>query len=147
VAEVPGVTEVRAGTYVFFDAMQVAAGSARPEDVALSILATVVSTRRAGWATIDAGSKTFSGDRGVVDGAAGTGGISDCVDLAATVMRTTEEHGMVQLGAGASVDVGQKLRFMPYHVCTAVNLADQLVGVRAGVVETVWPIRARGTTR
>ena len=147
VAEVPGVTEVRAGTYVFFDAMQVAAGSARPEDVALSVLATVVSTRRADWATIDAGSKTFSGDRGVVDGAGATGGISDCVDLEATVMRTTEEHGMVQLGDGVSVDVGQKLRFMPYHVCTAVNLADQLVGVRAGVVETVWPIRARGTTR
>jgi D-serine deaminase-like pyridoxal phosphate-dependent protein len=147
VAEVPGVTEVRAGTYVFFDAMQVAAGSARPEDVALSILATVVSTRRAGWVTVDAGSKTFSGDRGVVDGSAATGGISDCIDLDATVMRTTEEHGMVQLGGGVSVDVGHKLRFMPYHVCTAVNLADQLVGVRAGAVETVWPIRARGTTR
>jgi D-serine deaminase-like pyridoxal phosphate-dependent protein len=147
VAEVPGVTEVRAGTYVFFDAMQVAAGSARREDVALSILVTVVSTRRAGWVTVDAGSKTFSGDRGVVDGSAATGGISDCVDLDATVMRTTEEHGMVQLGDGVSVDVGRKLRFMPYHVCTAVNLADQLVGVRAGAVETVWPIRARGTTR
>jgi D-serine deaminase-like pyridoxal phosphate-dependent protein len=147
VAEVPGVTEVRAGTYVFYDAMQVAAGSARPDDVALSILATVVSTRRAGWTTVDAGSKTFSGDRGVVDGSAATSGISDCVDLDATVMRTTEEHGMVQLGPGVSVEVGQKLRFMPYHVCTAVNLADQLVGVRDGAVETVWTIRARGTTR
>ena len=147
VAEVDGVTEVRAGTYVFYDAMQVAAGSARPGDVALTILATVISTRRAGWTTVDAGSKTFSGDRGVVDGAAAPPGISECVDLDATVMRVTEEHGMVQLGDGASVEVGQKLRFMPYHVCTAVNLADQLVGVRGGVVETVWQIRARGTTR
>ncbi len=147
VAEVPGVTEVRAGTYVFSDAMQVAAGSAQADDVALSILATVISTRRAGWTTVDAGSKTFSGDRGVVDVSAADGGISDCVDLDATVMRVTEEHGMVRLGPGVSVEVGQKLRFMPYHVCTAVNLADQLVGVRDGVVETVWPIRARGTTR
>ena len=147
VAEVDGVTEVRAGTYVFYDAMQVAAGSARPDDVALSILATVISTRRAGWTTVDAGSKTFSGDRGVVDGAAAPPGISECVDLEASVMRVTEEHGMVRLGDGASVEVGQKLRFMPYHVCTAVNLADQLVGMRAGVVETVWPIRARGATR
>jgi D-serine deaminase-like pyridoxal phosphate-dependent protein len=147
VAEVPGVTEVRAGTYVFSDAMQVAAGSAQPGDVALSILATVISTRRAGWTTVDAGSKTFSGDRGVVDGSASPGGISECVDLDATVMRVTEEHGMVRLGDGASVEVGQKLRFTPYHVCTAVNLADQLVGVRDGAVETVWPIRARGTTR
>jgi D-serine deaminase-like pyridoxal phosphate-dependent protein len=147
VAEVDGVTEVRAGTYVFYDAMQVAAGSAREGDVALAILATVISTRRAGWTTVDAGSKTFSGDRGVVDGSSAPPGISECVDLDATVMRVTEEHGMVRLGGGASVEVGQKLRFVPYHVCTAVNLADHLVGVRAGVVETVWPVRARGTTR
>jgi D-serine deaminase-like pyridoxal phosphate-dependent protein len=62
-------------------------------------------------------------------------------------MRVTEEHGMVRLGAGVSVEVGQKLRFTPYHVCTSVNLADELVGVRGGVVETAWPIGARGKTR
>src|SRR5262249_5430795 len=45
VAEVPGITEVRAGTYVFNDAMQVAYGSATADDVALSVIATVVSTR------------------------------------------------------------------------------------------------------
>ncbi|HEY3766719.1 MAG TPA: alanine racemase [Gaiellales bacterium] len=146
VAEVPGVTEVRAGTYVFYDAMQVGYGSATPADVALSVLATVISTRRAGWTTVDAGSKTFSGDRGGVPGAGGDE-IAVAVDLDAAVMRTTEEHGMVRLGPGASVEVGQKLQFTPYHVCTAVNLANELVGVRDGVVETVWPIAARGQTR
>ena len=40
-----------------------------------------------------------------------------------------------------------ELRFTPYHVCTSVNLADTLVGVRGGVVETVWPIAARAKTR
>ena len=62
VAEVDGITEVRAGTYVFNDAMQVALGSAEPEDVAISVLATVVSTRSPGWATVDAGSKTFTSE-------------------------------------------------------------------------------------
>ena len=71
VAEVPGVTEVRAGTYVFNDAMQVEFGAAREQDVAVFILATVVSTRRPGWATVDAGSKTFSGDKAVVGGNVG----------------------------------------------------------------------------
>ncbi len=146
VAEVAGVTEVRAGTYVFYDAMQVGYGAATPDDVALTILATVVSTRRAGWTTVDAGSKTFSGDRGGVANA-GADEISRAVDIDAAVMRVTEEHGMVRLGPGASVEVGQKLRFTPYHVCTSVNLADELVGVRAGVVEAVWPIGARGKTR
>jgi D-serine deaminase-like pyridoxal phosphate-dependent protein len=147
VAEVPGVTEVRAGTYVFYDAMQVAMGSAKAEDIALQILVTVVSTRRAGWTTVDAGTKTFSGDRGVVSGAGEGGEIARAVGLDAAVMRTTEEHGMVRLGEGASVEVGQKLCFTPYHVCTSVNLATELVGVRGGVVEAVWPVEARAKTR
>jgi D-serine deaminase-like pyridoxal phosphate-dependent protein len=147
VAEVAGVTEVRAGTYVFCDAMQVAMGSAEPDDVALSVLATVVSVRRAGWATVDAGTKTFSGDRAVASGAGGDAEIARAVGLDAAVVRTTEEHGMVRLGPGVSVEVGQKLAFTPYHVCTAVNLATELVGVRAGVVEAVWPVEGRAQTR
>jgi len=145
VATVDGVTEVRAGTYVFYDAMQVAFGSAQPEDVAVSILATVVSTRRTGSATIDAGSKTFSGDRAVVGGAMpGADVISRGVGIDAAVTRITEEHGMVDLGDGVSVEVGQRLQFTPFHICTAVNLSNELVGVRNGAVEQVWPVRARG---
>jgi D-serine deaminase-like pyridoxal phosphate-dependent protein len=145
VAAVSGITEVRAGTYVFYDAMSVAHGVAQPDQVALTILATVVSRRRSGWATIDAGTKTFSGDRGMV--APGTGGddiVAPAVGVDAAVIWTTEEHGMVRLGEGTSVEVGQRVAFMPYHVCTAVNLSDELIGVRAGTVERIWPVRARG---
>ena len=52
VAEVAGITELRAGTYVFNDAMQVEFGAAGEHEVAAFILATVVSTRRPGWATV-----------------------------------------------------------------------------------------------
>jgi D-serine deaminase-like pyridoxal phosphate-dependent protein len=145
VAEVPGVTEVRAGTYVFNDAMQVEFGAAREQDVAVFILATVVSTRRSGWVTVDAGSKTFSGDKAVVGGNVGkSSAVAAARDIDAAVMRITEEHGMVQLGDGVRVELGEKLRFTPFHVCTAVNLSDELVGVRNGVVEKVWPVLARG---
>jgi D-serine deaminase-like pyridoxal phosphate-dependent protein len=51
---------------------------------------------------------------------------------------------MVELGDGVCVEVGQKLRFTPFHVCTAVNLSDELVAVRDGLVQEVWPVRARG---
>ena len=61
VATVPGVTEVRAGTYVFNDLMQLGYGSATPADLALTILCTVVS-HHGDRATIDGGSKTFAGD-------------------------------------------------------------------------------------
>jgi D-serine deaminase-like pyridoxal phosphate-dependent protein len=145
VAEVPGITEVRAGTCIFNDAMQVEFGSARLEDVAIFVLATVVSTRRPGWATIDGGSKTFSGDRAVVGANVGrSSAVAQALDIDAAVMRITEEHGMVELGEGARVEPGQKLRFTPFHACTAVNLCDELVGVRDGVVEKVWPVLARG---
>jgi D-serine deaminase-like pyridoxal phosphate-dependent protein len=143
VAQVAGVTEVRAGTYVFYDAMQIAYGAATRDDVAASILATVVSTRQPGWATIDAGSKTFSGDRALsVTGDADL--LAAGVDLDANVVRITEEHGMVRLGEGVRVEVGQKLRFIPYHVCTAVNLSDALVAVQEGTVRAVWQVSARG---
>ena len=143
VAQVPGVTEVRAGTYVFNDAMQVAYGSAEPDDVAVAILATVVSTRNRGWATVDGGSKTFSGDRPPGRHAGGDV-VAAAVGLDAAVTRITEEHGMVKLGDGVTVETGQKLRFTPFHVCTCVNLSDELIGVRDGVVDTVWPVLARG---
>jgi D-serine deaminase-like pyridoxal phosphate-dependent protein len=51
---------------------------------------------------------------------------------------------MVRLGAGTSLAVGEKVAFYPFHVCTCVNLADELVGVRGGKVEKVWRISARG---
>lgn len=143
VAQVAGVTEVRAGTYVFYDAMQIAYGAATTDDVAAFILATVVSTRQPGWVTIDAGSKTFSGDR-----ALSVTGDADLVaagfDIDATVARVTEEHGMVRLGEGVQVEVGQKLRFIPYHVCTAVNLSNELVAVQDEKVKAVWQVSARG---
>jgi D-serine deaminase-like pyridoxal phosphate-dependent protein len=145
VAMVDGVTEVRAGTYVFFDAMQVSFGAAQRADVAVSIISTVVSRRRAGWATIDAGTKTFSGDRGVTgSGAPGAGVVAEAVDVDAAVMRLTEEHGMVCLGEGVTVEIGQRIQFTPFHVCTAVNLSNELVATRNGVVEEVWPVLARG---
>ena len=56
----------------------------------------------------------------------------------------TEEHGLVRLGPGCRPAIGDRLRFIPNHVCTAVNLADEVVGVRNGQIETVWPVLARG---
>lgn len=145
VAEVPGITEVRAGTYVFYDMMQAGYGSATLDDLALSILCTVVSHQGPGRATVDGGSKTFSGDRGVVGQQTGTSqGLAQAASIDAYLERISEEHGMVHLGDGVEVEIGQKIAFYPFHVCTCVNLSDQLVGVRNGTVEKVWTISARG---
>ena len=50
---------------------------------------------------------------------------------------------MVSSSDGA-LGVGERLAFFPMHACTSVNLADELYGVRDGVVEHVWPVLGRG---
>ena len=144
-AAAPGITELRAGTYVFCDLMELGLGVAGWDDLALTVLCTVVSTRQPGGATVDAGSKTFSGDRGLVGSpVAGLDGLAVAAGRDMHVDRLTEEHGMVAVGAGETVALGEKLRFYPTHACTAVNLSDQLIGVRGEIVEVVWPVLARG---
>ena len=141
-AQVPGVTEVRPGTYVFGDDMTVAGGTMRAEEVALSILCTVVSRPAADKATIDGGSKTFSGDSAPERHR--LKGYARAIGMDIYVERMSEEHGVVHLGAGADPQVGDRIAFRPIHVCTTVNLSDELIGMRGGRVETVWPILARG---
>ena len=143
VAEVPGVTEARAGTYVFYDLMHLGAGTATEDQLALSALCTVVSRRTPGRLTIDGGSKTFSGDRGVVGGTrTHAPDVARAVDRRVHVETLTEEHGMAR--AEEPVALGEKLRFYPFHACTCANLTNEIVGVRGGKVETVWPVAARG---
>jgi D-serine deaminase-like pyridoxal phosphate-dependent protein len=140
VATAEGITEVRAGTYVFNDLMQLRWGVARPEDCALTILTTVVSAQRSGRVTVDGGSKTFSGDAGLRDGDMQS--YARSIDGAIVIDGLTEEHGV---GSSArSVRVGERIAFVPAHVCTTVNLSDQLVAVRGDRVESIWPVAARG---
>lgn len=141
-ARVPGVTEVRPGTYVFFDYMMAALGVSCYDEIALSVLCTVVSRPRPDRATVDGGSKTFCGD--ILPAHLGLDGYGRAVGEEAYVESMSEEHGVVRLGPGVNWRVGEKVAFYPIHVCTTVNLADELVGIRAGRVETVWSVAARG---
>ncbi len=140
VATADRVTEVRAGTYVFNDLMQLRWQSAAEGDLALSILATVVSTNRDGRLTVDAGSKTFSGDAVLADELGRV--VARSVDGDVVLDGLTEEHGVGR--CSRPVAVGERLRFYPVHVCTCVNLSDELHAIRGGRVEAVWPVAARG---
>jgi D-serine deaminase-like pyridoxal phosphate-dependent protein len=141
-AQVPGITEVRPGTYIFSDYMQAEAGNMSYDEVALSILCTVVSRPAPDKATVDGGSKTFSGD--IPPERLKLKGYARAVGMDAYVESMSEEHGVVRLGPGAEMQVGDRVAFYPIHVCPTVNLSDELIGVRNGVVEQVFPILARG---
>src|SRR5206468_13081127 len=88
---IPQTTEIRPGTYVFYDASSMEAGVCEESDCALRVLTTVVSTAVPGQCVIDAGSKTFSSDQTV-----GTGTFGHFVGRPWTMRKLNEEHGYVE---------------------------------------------------
>ena len=140
--EVPGVTEVRPGTYVYNDRTTAAIGACDWEDCALTVLATVVSTAVPGQAVIDAGTKALAREplRGDGDGWAA---LLDRPEV--TVQRMSEEHGVLDLShTDWRPRVGDRVQLVPNHVCIVVQQFDTIVGVRGDYVETSWPVAARG---
>lgn len=141
-----GVNEVRPGTYIFNDRNTVGVSAASLEDCALSVLVTVVSTSVSGRAVIDGGSKTFSSDRYQAEDGRGFGLIKE--DHAAEIERFSEEHGHINLAqSNRKYTVGDRFMVIPNHVCSTVNMHDEIYGVRGEQVETVWRVAARGKVR
>jgi D-serine deaminase-like pyridoxal phosphate-dependent protein len=135
-----GVTEHRSGTSIFNDRMMMAAGVARLEDCALSVVATVVSRAAPERGIIDAGSKTLTSD---------TGGLDDFGLILeypnARIARFAEEHGFLDLAASnARPAVGEVVRIIPNHVCVVVNMVDRLITVRGDEIIGELPVAARG---
>lgn len=132
------VTEVRPGTYIFHDRAQIAAGAAKPEDCAMTVLATVVSQPTAERLILDAGSKTLSSD---------TFGLPDVAAVAgrpeARIVRASEEHGTLQ-GDIAGLGVGDQVQLVPSHVCVVINLFNEVHLLEGDRVVDVLPVAARG---
>ncbi len=145
VAAVEGVTEVRPGTYIFNDFMQVVEKTCSIDDCAASVLATVVSTPEEGYAVIDGGSKTFATDFPVNAPPyffPGYAVVADNPDL--VLSRVNEEHGILTSASGKTgLAVGQRIRLIPTHICTTVNLHDYIWLLEDGVLRKTR-VEARG---
>ncbi|HKJ01528.1 MAG TPA: alanine racemase [Longimicrobiales bacterium] len=121
--EVPGMTEIRSGSSIFFDREARDVGVARPEDLAYTVLATVVSTAVPGRAVVDAGSKALAKEG---RGGEGFGFLLDRPEV--LVAALSEEHGVLDISATDWVPrVGERVRIVPNHVCVSVNLQDALL--------------------
>lgn len=141
--ELEGLTEIRPGTYVFNDVNTVRSGGCGMEDCAASILATVVSTAKPGQMIVDGGSKTFSSDRPVNSSEVTFGYLVEAP--AARFHKMNEEHGFIDIAhAGAEFSIGDRVHIIPNHICVAVNLHDQVYGLRGDTVEEIWKVEARG---
>jgi len=141
--EVTGVNEVRPGTYVYNDVNTVRTGACDWEDCAVAIMATVVSTAKKGQMIVDGGSKTFSSDRLAGSSESSFGRVVEAPECVFHNMN--EEHGYVDIRrADREFSVGDRVRIIPNHVCVAVNLHEQVYGIRKDVVEKVWKVEGRG---
>ncbi len=154
--DLTGVTEVRAGVFMFFDLVMHGIGVCAIDDIAPSVLATVIGHRpEKGWILVDAGWMAMSRDRGTarhpVD--QGYGVVCDVdghpyPDL--IIVETSQEHGTVAVRPGVDatlphLPIGSRVRILPNHACATGSQHDNYHVVRSGSRELVatWP-RVRG---
>ena len=135
--------ELQAGSYIFMDADYARIGDrdgGRYTEFrhSLFVLATVMSVPTADRAIVDAGLKSYSGEKGPP-------WVHDRDDL--EVVGVSDEHGKLKVGPQARAPrLGEKLMLIPGHCDPTVNLHDWYVAVRGGRVEALWPITARGAS-
>jgi D-serine deaminase-like pyridoxal phosphate-dependent protein len=119
----PGLTEIRSGSCIYFDREAVEVGVAALDKVAYTVLATVVSTAVPGRAVVDAGSKALAKE---ARAGQGYGFVRDHPEV--LVAGLSEEHGILDLSATDwRPRVGERVRLVPNHVCVSVNLHDALL--------------------
>lgn len=150
--DLTGVTEVRAGVFVFFDLVMAGIGVCKVDDIALSVLATVIGHQREkGWILTDAGWMAMSQDRGTrkqeVD--QGYGLVCDIsgkpyADL--IVADANQEHGIITVRPGSGgvlpeLAIGDRVRILPNHACatSAQHSRYHVVRGTSGRVEAEWP--------
>ena len=135
-------TEIRPGTYVYFDRGQVWLGSCEPDDVAFWIAGTISSLGVPGGAIVDAGAKALSRD-----GAPGARGFALLPTLPGVLRAVNDYHGYVEPLGSNRGRLGDVVPILPNHVCPVVDHHSETVVVRAGRVVDVWPVDARGRLR
>ncbi|MDG6098441.1 DSD1 family PLP-dependent enzyme [Alteromonas sp. ZYF713] len=150
--DLTGVTEVRAGVFVFFDLVMAGIGVCRIEDIALSVLTTVIGHQEdKGWILVDAGWMAMSRDRGTSKQAVdqGYGVVCDIYgrpikDL--IMVDANQEHGVIALRSGSTeslpkLPIGSKLRILPNHACATSaqhNEYKVVDGEKTDIVD-IWP--------
>ena len=141
--DLSGVTEVRAGVYTFFDLVMAGIGVCSLDDIALSVLTTVIGHQKErGWLVVDAGWMALSRDRGTADQTVDQGYGLVC-DIEGRVIEdlivksANQEHGIVARRGGErdplpDLPIGTPLRILPNHACATAAQFDGYEVVPAG---------------
>ncbi|MHA2378435.1 MAG: alanine racemase [Candidatus Thorarchaeota archaeon] len=151
-----GITEIRPGNYVFFDYTQVALGTCRAYNCALTVLASVIGSFK-NRVIVDAGATALSMDAGPthINPDCGYGRVFSNYeegDFAknTTIASLSQEHGKVTLGSDSSFKKskpGLRLRILPNHSCLTANLTDEFYVTSGDEVIDIWNVyRSRSVT-
>jgi D-serine deaminase-like pyridoxal phosphate-dependent protein len=145
VEDLTGVTEARPGNYVFYDRTMVLIGCCAPEDVGVTVLASVVSHQPgASHFVVDAGALSLSKDVGPthLDLPPAMGEIRSAPHL--TLASLSQEHGVVRAATPAAIEgkfaVGERVEIVPNHSCLTMAHFDEYVVVQGGEVTDRWKI-------
>jgi D-serine deaminase-like pyridoxal phosphate-dependent protein len=140
-----GVSEVRAGVYMFMDLVMADLGVCAEEEIALSVLATVIGHRRdLGYLLVDAGGLALSKDSGPALEKPGYGRLWDAatgLPLGLEIASTNQEHGLVPAGDGdfRRLPIGSQVRIAPNHACMTAAAHERYHVVDGGSeVLAVW---------
>lgn len=140
---IPQQTEIRPGTYIYNDTNCISVGACTLEDCAARIVCTVISDAVPGKCVLDAGTKTFTSDRNILNPDSGNGYIIEYPR--AKIVRCSEEHGEVDLSkCDCRPKLGERVTVVPNHICPAVNLQDVLFLRHADGSLEKLPVDARG---
>jgi len=137
-----GCTETRSGSYAWEGLTRVQkSADLSAERCPVRVVCTVVSTPAPGRIIVDGGMKTFASYPPKPYG--------QCIEHPEIqIYGMSVEHGHVDVSASSHrFRVGERLSFIPLHQGMCVNLHDELVGMRDGKVEVVWPVAGRGKVR
>lgn len=140
-----GVTEVRAGVYLFMDLVMADLGVCAEDEIALSVLATVIGHRRdLGYLLLDAGGLALSKDSGPARDKPSYGSLWDAATgrpLGLSIASTNQEHGLVPAGEEdfRRLPIGTQVRIAPNHACMTAAAHERYHVVEGGSeVLAIW---------
>jgi D-serine deaminase-like pyridoxal phosphate-dependent protein len=145
VKDLTGVTEARPGNYIFYDRTMVLIGCCEPQDIAVTVLATVVSHQPgASHFVVDAGALSLSKDLGPTHLGLEPvfGEVKGHPEL--TVASVSQEHGVIRAAAPTAIEgrfkVGERIEIIPNHSCLTEAHFDEYVVIEGGRMIDRWKI-------